>query len=428
MRGGFAISKREGVVGETLGFPTTKSINLSIHGQCVFVFHTKEETHITFYNEHKNDGLIVFLNQSGFLVENVKTYQKYENQCNKKFDNQCETLGFTQKSGAYYWFSLDSQNQRLYAGVGEPRIETACFVYAMNIADKPFLESITSIFIPDTMKPIRLLKNPITRSVPLYVKSIHEITMNDIAENRILPSTSLSTASQMLYGCIAGDKFVLNTPDFPDFSDAIEYSIRTEGLWCNTRLKQKSTEFGENPQPLETYLRITLGENNGESPGIPYVMEIWPVGHYSPVHNHGGANAIIRVLHGKIQVSLYPYLCDEPQSIKPFATTEFEKGDITWISPTLNQVHQLKNLESNNSACITIQCYMYDENDRKHYDYFDYLGDNNEKKQYEPDSDMDFIEFKKMIMDEWRNRPNTENSLKQSSLFTRFVSCELFVL
>jgi hypothetical protein len=69
--------------------------------------------------------------------------------------------------------------------------------------------------------------------------------------------------------------FYLNSDDFPDFSDAIEYSIITEGKWCNTRLKEKSREFNKDKSNiLETYLRITLGQNNGESPGIPYVMEI----------------------------------------------------------------------------------------------------------------------------------------------------------
>jgi hypothetical protein len=109
----------------------------------------------------------------------------------------------------------------------------------------------------------------------------------------------------------------------------------------------------------------------------------------------------VRVLNGNINVSLFPYLCDDSSSIEPFAVNEFKKNDITWISPSLNQVHQLKNLESNKTSCITIQCYLYDNDDKIHYDYFDYLDDKNAKNQYEPDSDMDFLEFKKTIKDEW---------------------------
>jgi hypothetical protein len=46
---------------------------------------------------------------------------------------------------------------------------------------------------------------------------------------------------------------------------------------------------------------------------------------------------------------------------------------------------------------------MYDENNEKHYDYFDYLDDNKKIVQYEPDSDMDFVKFKEIIRMEWNN-------------------------
>ena len=63
-------------------------------------------------------------------------------------------------------------------------------------------------------------------------------------------------------------------------------------------------------------------------------MEIWPVGHYSPVHNHSSANAIIRVFHGSINVSLYPFLCDSMDGIQPFGNADFDEGDITSVSYT----------------------------------------------------------------------------------------------
>jgi hypothetical protein len=193
--------------------------------------------------------------------------------------------------------------------------------------------------------------------------------MSDVALGTYLPKANLSLVAQQLYDCISGKKFVLDADDFPEFSQAIEYSIKTPNCWCNKRLQEKSTEFSKDkPNPTETYLRITLGQNDGESPGIPYVMEIWPPGHYSPVHNHSGADAIIRVLTGEINVSLFPFLSES--GLKPFANVNFSKDQITWISPTLNQTHQLKNQGFN--TCVTIQCYMYDQDDDSHYDYFEY--------------------------------------------------------
>jgi hypothetical protein len=112
-------------------------------------------------------------------------------------------------------------------------------------------------------------------------------------------------------------------------------------------------------------------------------------------------------LHGKIHVKLYPFLCGEKDGVEPFATADFKKDEITWISPTLNQIHQLTNLEENKHTCITIQCYMYNATNHVHYDYFDYLDVDGKVQQYEPDSDMDFVKFKELMRAEWTNRPRS---------------------
>ena len=404
-----------------------KKINLIIHGQGVFLFQTQENTHccsFTIYDNEEKMGLKIELNESAVKINKLPNLEPLIDANNK--------YGLTTKKGAYYWLSIDSQNQKLQVGIGEARIENAIYQYSFPFTNdkerkqnKSFLESLVMIDLCTTtiseiqslivsggscqnsIVPLQLLRDPITNTIPLLIKNTNDLTMKHIAKATYLPKSHLSSVAQQLYDCISGKKFVLNDASFPDFSKAIEYSIATPGLWCYEKLKEKSTEFDkENPNVLETYLRITLNQNNGESPGIPYVMEIWPPKHFSPVHNHSGANAIIRVLHGKINVKLFSFLCDEKDSIEPFNEVQFVKGDITWISPTLNQVHQLKNLETNKNTCITIQCYMYDEIDKTHYDYFDYLDSNGNKKKYEPDSDMEFIEFKEIIKEEWKKRPS----------------------
>ena len=133
-------------------------------------------------------------------------------------------------------------------------------------------------------------------------------------------------------------------------------------------------------------------------------MEIWPVGHYSPIHSHANSNAIIRVLHGQINIKLFPYLCSDSEGVKEFGEKNFGVDDITWISPNLNQIHQLKNLENNIDTCITIQCYMYGVKNSVHYDYFDYIDNDGKKQKYEPDSDMEFIKFKLLMKEEWLQR------------------------
>ena len=392
------------------------NIKLLIAGQGVFLFTLPKitETYVlpaigeellltlNYWNDNKDDGLRIELTYQSIalfrIAGNVLLGEKAK--------------GIVYADTAFYWISLDSHNLCLRFGVGEARLETMSFEYSFKAKSEGkekekekanaqmtlFLETITYIaYSPEViLQPLKLLRDPIVQSVALKVKGTDDLTMEDIGNNTYLPKSNLSPIAQKLYDNVAGQKFVLNTPDFPQFTQAIEYSIAKDGCWCNEELKKKSTEFGED-NPLETYLRITLGKNSGESPGVPYVLEIWPPGHYSPVHNHAGANALIRVLHGAISVKLFPYL----KGSQGFAVATFSEGDITWISPDLNQIHQLKNLKGNIETCITIQCYMYDIEDTEHYNYFDYIDDKNAIEHFDPNSDADFIEFKAIIKKEW---------------------------
>ena len=351
---------------------------------------------IAFSDPSKNHLLGIEIGERVTLYRIHKHKREVYNDPNNK-------SGIVPLKGAYYWVSIHARTQDIYVGVGEPRLETAIFNYRMT-GEKPFLERLSKVLINGTtMRILKIIKDPITRFIPFVIKDTDQLTMSDIASSKYLPKANLSPVSQRLYDCISGANFVLDDLDFPDFSEAIEYSILTPGLWCNTTLQNKSREFDPNkPNLSETYLRITLGENNGESPGIPYVMEIWPPGHYSPVHRHAGAEAIIRVLHGSIHVRLYPFLCHEKDGVAPFGKMDFHEGDITWINPTLNQTHQLKN--KGNMTCVTIQCYMYDDENHKHYDFFDYLDGEGHTHQYEPDSDMDYLGFREIIKKEWEER------------------------
>ncbi len=368
---------------------TTDTVRLPVKGQGVLLFRSETPCTLTFHSATVPVLSVVF-DLSGIHVQhNEETFVDPKN-----------TQGLISTAGARYWFSLDAQNQALFAGIGEARRETTTYQYTLSHDAKQWMEAITHIHLQKAI-PLRLLRDPITRKVPLQIRDTHALTMDDVANGTFLPVANLNPTAQKLYNCIAGRNFQLDTRDFPDFAKAIGYSIETPSCWCFETLKAKSHEFGPN-NPMETYLRITLNENNGESPGIPYVMEIWPAGHYSPVHNHGGSHAIIRVLHGSIHVRLFSFLGGES-----FGSADFHRGEITWLSPTLNQIHQLENRGT--EACITIQCYMYDGEDSKHYDYFDYLeGDT--VQQFEPNSDMDFVGFKETIRKEWLARSRVTSS------------------
>ena len=381
---------------------TSSLMPLLISGQCVFFFRpldTSSTQAVTIgfrSNDQKNNLEFVFTDKCVACTLNGEL---------KCTSEQSALVNYT---NVYYWISVDSQNQRLVAGMGEARIATNFFLYEFPSSPvteratiKNVLESLCyATFDTKSVSGLRVLRDPIMKhDTPMLVKDKNELTIEDEAKSIYVPVANLSPMCQKMFQCVAGKKFILNTPDFPQFSKAIEHSIATPGCWCYEKLKKKRADFNpEKPNINETHLRITVGENDGESPGIPYVMEIWPPNHYSPVHNHAGANAIIRVLSGAIDVELYPFLSGN-DNVSPFGTKTFVQDDITWISPTLNQVHKLIN--THKETCITIQCYLYGEEDHGHYDFFDFINANKTIDQYEPDSDMEFLAFKKTMQEEW---------------------------
>jgi predicted metal-dependent enzyme (double-stranded beta helix superfamily) len=373
----------------------SRSQEFLVHGQGIILFKCK------YYNQcvlefHSETGSVTIQ----FTPMNIYAVLRDPECTHSVLIDKENTKGLCDKKHASYWISLDSQNQKLCAGIGEARTENKFYTYAFDRNQKKFLESLTTVSWVDTVKPFLMLRDPIIEYIPLKVANTNMLTLDEIdAFDEYIPHSYLSSVCQKLYSCVSGKKICLDSEDFPEFSKAIQYSIVTPGLWCHETLKKKATEFDpSHPNDKETYLRITLNNNSGESPGIPFVLEIWPSGHFSPIHNHGGANAIIRVLHGSINVKLFPFLCENSE-IEPFAEADMSKDEITWISPELNQVHQLHNITDD--VCVTIQCYMYNSDDQKHYDYFDYLDAENHKQKFEPDSDMGFTEFKKLMRKEY---------------------------
>ena len=375
------------------------SINMIVKGQCIFIFKALEPCHFILYDSTRKNRLQIKFTHTGVKF----TYTIIDEYIDSKvLIDRNNNSGIINDKNAYYWFSIDSQNQKLYAGIGEARLDTAIYKYDFLIKSKQrrdFFKSLEIIEISSGVKPIRLVRDPITTLVPLFIKDMDELSMDDVSNGSVLPSANLPPIIQKMYNYVSGQKFILNDVDFPSFSKAIEQSIVTPGLWCNMRLKEKFIASGRDKSDfLQSYLRITLGQYNGETPNIPYVMEIWPRGHYSSVHNHSGASAIIRVLHGKINVRLFPYLS---VSARPFNNVDFNTNDITWISPVLNQTHQLINHGHNKSVCITIQGYMYDVEDNGYYNNIEYIDAAGKVIDYEPESDMDFVKFKALMKQEW---------------------------
>ena len=332
-----------------------------------------------------------------------------------KADDQCG-LDPDPRLVCVYWFSFDAHNRALRYGKGEMRL--GCEHAYCELPARPVPDEETHITPPDSYSwlgqidtvdvaaPIKgdldIWRDPVVVDPAMYVVRHDEITMDDMAHGMVTVPANLSPTCQQLYDNVAGKAFVLDPPGGGgasgfSFAEAVKRSIADKRGWCFRKLVEKANEFGK-PDPHKTYLRITMGQNQGDSPGIPFVMEIWPVGNYSPVHNHGGSDAVIKVLHGAITVDLFPTLS---RFAVPFASKTFVKDDVTWISARLNQVHRLKN-NGKDEPCITIQCYMYAAGNDTHWGYFDYI-DEDRIGHFDPNSDADFLEFRSIMRQEWND-------------------------
>jgi hypothetical protein len=295
-----------------------------------------------------------------------------------------------------YWMSLDTSNGRIRYGKGE--MQRDLMLYEFSWAEKRtalpgFGKDVRHIRIEGApVDHLRILDMPVTLTPSPHLIASSAMTLETIAENSASVIDDLPPECRVLYANVAGPGMNLAPPDFPEFAQAIQYSIVTPGRLCHEKLREKDPAFG--------YLRVTLDANMGDSPGQPYVLEIWPAGNGSPIHDHGNACAVIKVLHGQIQVSWFSAL--SPHISEPWGSTIAHAGEVTFLTPGYYQIHKLFNPspKQGGSFCATIQCYRYLDRDVQHYEYFDYLEDD-KVKQFSPDSDWRYLDFKHAIRDEW---------------------------
>jgi hypothetical protein len=124
------------------------SIKLIVKGQGVFIFENQNTNDCSFkiFNKDQSNGLNITFTSTNVLVNYIIG--------NEPLPNMIAGSGLTTNNGAYYWFSVDSQNQLLYAGIGEARIDTIIYKFQIDLS-KVFHQFSSSIFEYHTSpKPI----------------------------------------------------------------------------------------------------------------------------------------------------------------------------------------------------------------------------------------------------------------------------------
>lgn len=248
----------------------------------------------------------------------------------------------------------------------------------------------------DVEKKVSFYPHPLTYNWSPLVLDSSKATLDILSTNHFTMSASLPATCRELYENVGSPGVALDWPySNPRLSDAINYSINTEGKILYNKLKDKEARGDFQ------YLRVTVGTDRGSSPGIPYVLEIWPATSESPIHNHGNAFAVIKVLYGAIKITIYNKTWDGEETQEELMNFTAIQGDVTWISPNWFQTHKLTN-ESDQLFCATIQCYKYGQDDELMWPYFDYL-DGKTVKEFLPDSDFEFKKMREDLLQEYRD-------------------------
>ena len=249
--------------------------------------------------------------------------------------------------------------------------------------------------------------SPFMGNWPAVVVDSSEVSILDMDSGLVMLSASLPSECSVMYRNVANLK--LEHPGDPEGDklwSAIGYSMNTKGCILYEKLQEKAGEFGSNDM-LMTYLRIGLGDKHGNSPGKPYVLEIWPSKHFSPVHDHGNTYAVIKVLYGEIKINIYNKHAiavpraenEEIPMVKAFTA---RTDQITWISPTFNQIHKLHNMSKD--FCVTIQAYKYGDDDNAHWPYFDFEMPNKDIGNFLPFSDFTYTEMCEQVLNEYATK------------------------
>ncbi|KAJ8048128.1 hypothetical protein HOLleu_00306 [Holothuria leucospilota] len=337
-------------------------------------------------------------------------------------------VGYDPKQKVTYWFSYDSDNMTIKYGKGYCMEGTTLMKHTFEGSEDP--ESLKRFYFdpatkknvefydtdpwsgrvslaeffgvstesPDVLidveKEICFSPYPFKYDRPPIVRDSSLTNMFDIDLGKYTYSASLPEASKVLYENVTGVNMSLDYGEQKyKLEDAIRHSMEHPTCALGKCLKDKKGEFGPDN---EMYIRVTLGKNYGNSPGTPYVLELWPKDCGSPVHNHGNAFAAIRVLHGGLTIEYY----NKHKTDGPIGQFDVKKDDVTWIAPNWYQTHKLWNYT--NDFCATIQCYQYGERDDIHWPYFDYVNTGTSITDiFVPDSDFTFTEMYNIVMKEY---------------------------
>ncbi|CAL8469514.1 g9055 [Coccomyxa elongata] len=330
--------------------------------------------------------------------------------------------GYQAERWLSYWVSFDPDSGILKYGIGHHMEETTLITYSLPasmsclfrttpklvclhgytagpVERRSIFEAKLCTLDGRQAATVEFARCPLIANPPPLVLDSSRLTLLDLGRRAYLPSSDLPPACQVLYQHLSQPCIDLDwSPEGGScrLVDAIRHSLHTPGALLHTRCQEKAAQCALGVPAKQSYLRVSVGVPSGSSPGIPYVLEIWPSGHFSPVHNHGNAFGIVRILHGSITARTFnKHLTCEG----PLQEAVLNKGDITWFSPNWYQTHQLEN--HTGDFCCTVQGFQYADDDDLHWPYMQFKGPSGRLLDFLPVSDFSFNDMREALLAEY---------------------------
>jgi hypothetical protein len=116
--------------------------------------------------------------------------------------------------------------------------------------------------------------------------------------------------------------------------EAIRVSLNSPNGALRKLLDTKASRDGVS-DPKSTYIRVDCFGKRIQSPCL---LEIWPGGHHSPIHEHASSTGLMKGVFGRVDIMLYEGLSANPKQIALLAMTPER---CSWMSPDHYQAHKV---------------------------------------------------------------------------------------
>jgi len=279
-----------------------------------------------------------------------------------------------------FWVAIDNSRNSIKCGFGE--ICDATTLHKISV-EPTKLKNIKAIKyngedfqgndIPQTKK--RLIITGLKKGGPIVVDNgVLSTNVNEIKEvNLPLPvievkkeMDAVQNEIEKTYGLDIWDKI----------QESLDHGLLREIV---EEKKKYLQVYGGSVQPNQVYVRVGFGDNYQEGPGHRMVIELWPAGHESPIHQHSSSYSYIKIIKGELVNKNYPILSDCPIGNTTIAENIFREGDKTWLSPDQNQVHKIEN--HTEKGVISFHGYKYGEEGSQPLDgVFDFIDKEGNKQ------------------------------------------------